>query len=162
MLKVPNDIKHERYRLYFKIINMKDAGFTLVELLVVVGIIGILATLSVLNFAEYRKSATFATMKVDAHNMLTAQSAHMVEGAHHLICDDTSGSSQPSCETLPGFSYSENNCGLTGSSSGGAFGTLYIAAIYNSKYPTLEANKAAGAPDEHVAGYYSSSGNTCD
>jgi type IV pilus assembly protein PilA len=52
-------------------------GFTLIEMLIVVVIIGILAAIGVPKFAHSRERAFLATMKSDLRNLETAQEAYL-------------------------------------------------------------------------------------
>lgn len=55
-----------------------DRGFTIIELLVVVSIMGLLATLALPKLAATRQRATVATMISDLKNLLTAQEGFFI------------------------------------------------------------------------------------
>ena len=53
-----------------------EKGFTLIELMIVVAIIGILAAIAIPQFTSYRQRGYNATMQSDIHNAATAQEAY--------------------------------------------------------------------------------------
>ncbi len=59
---------------------MRDSrGFTLIELIIVVVIIGILASIAIPKFGTTKEKAYVAGMKADLRNMVTAQEAYFAD-----------------------------------------------------------------------------------
>lgn len=54
-------------------------GFTIIELLIVVVIIGILAAIAIPKFANTKERAYLASMKADLRNLVTAEEAYMAD-----------------------------------------------------------------------------------
>ncbi len=69
-----------------KKIVKKEKGFTLVELLVVVAIIGILAAIAIPQFSQYRKRAADASAKSDLKNLANAMEACYVDKQTYASC----------------------------------------------------------------------------
>ncbi len=66
-------------------------GFTLVELLVVVAIIGILAAIAIPQFSSYRKKAYDSTAKSDLRNLVSAEEAYYADNQVYVDFSCTLG-----------------------------------------------------------------------
>jgi len=88
-------------------IKHQTAGFSMIELLIIISFIGILAAIAISQYGSYKVKAYNATAKTDLRNGLGAEEAHYSEKAVYLSCSDIE-----SCESvLPGFLGSKNSNG---------------------------------------------------
>ena len=69
-------------------IEKNQKGFTLIELMVVIAIIGILAAIAIPQFNSYRKRALDSSAQSDLRNAATAQEAYYVDETTY--CSTTS------------------------------------------------------------------------
>ena len=91
-----------------------EKGFTLIELMIVIAIIGILAAIAIPNFTSYRQRAFNSTVQGDLKSMMTAQEAYFVDYMTYKTTDATTGSvAQPVLYLSKGVTME-----VTGSKSG--------------------------------------------
>jgi len=62
-----------------------QAGFTLVELMIVVAIIGILAAIAVPQFSAYRQQAFNAAAESNLRNMITAEETYFIDNNNSYL-----------------------------------------------------------------------------
>ena len=72
-----------------KMVKKVQAGFTLIELMIVVAIIGILAAVAIPAYQDYIKKAKFQDIVASAHSIETAISMCMNENAGTAASCDT-------------------------------------------------------------------------
>ena len=69
-----------------KLIRNNQKGFTLIELMIVVAIIGILAAIAIPNFLNYQLKAKTAEAKTNLGSIKTAQEAYKAETDVYVVC----------------------------------------------------------------------------
>jgi len=117
-----------------------EKGFTLIELMIVIAIIGILAAIAIPQFSAYRTRSFNAASQADLRNAGTAQEAYYVDNQTYCA---TVG-------TLTGGTYGlylSENVEMTISA---ATGTGYSMTAYHSKgNKTFELNGPGGSVTIH-------------
>jgi len=74
---------------------MKRSGFTLIELMIVVVIIGVLATIAIPKFANTKEKAFITSMKSDLRNLVTAEEAYFADSVAYTDVTDCNSPPAP-------------------------------------------------------------------
>lgn len=105
---------------------MNEKGFTLIEILVVVAIIGILSAIALPQFSEYRVRAHNAKAMSDLRNTISAQEAYYMNHNAYATCTSDVDNTECQDEEVAGFVISTGSYIETYDSDGGS--TLNIKA----------------------------------
>lgn len=82
-------------------------GFTLLELLVVMAIIGILTAIAVPQYGAYKRRAFDARARSDLYATALAEEAYFLDTEQYLSCQDNG------CTALPGIARVSNGVSLS-------------------------------------------------
>ena len=97
-------------------IKRKEKGFTLIELMIVVAIIGILAAIAIPQFAKYRIKAYNSAAESDLRNIMTAEEAAYTDGSTYVSLTATKGPAS-NLTSLTGAKISKDVCAKVTSAS---------------------------------------------
>jgi type IV pilus assembly protein PilA len=111
-----------------KLRQNNEKGFTLIELMIVVAIIGILAAIAIPQFSAYRERSYIASMKADCNAVRTAEEAYFVDNDTYLaIASTTTPNALPGMGALS----SGNSVVVTAGTSG--IVTSFIVTVSSTK-----------------------------
>lgn len=122
--------------------RLQQAGFTLVELMIVVAIIGILAAIAVPNYQKYQAKARQTEVKLNLASAHTALQAFMTENSSYTACLSQIGVAPGAGNRYYAFGF--NSVGSGCGPNGGTACTAYAWTISGSG-ATVAASCTAGA-----------------
>jgi prepilin-type N-terminal cleavage/methylation domain-containing protein len=121
---------------------MKRAGFTLIELMTVVAIIGLLAMIAIPKLTNLKGRAQVAAMKSDLRNLVTLEENYFAQNLKYATATDLAGTYTVSAgNSMPTVTLTGD--GWTGTISSGSAGQL--CAVFMGSTPARPATKE-GAP----------------
>jgi type IV pilus assembly protein PilA len=100
--------------------NSAERGFSLIELLVVMGIISTLIAVALPRYASYRANAFDSRAETDLRSVALAEEAYFLDNDKYLACSGQSCSSLPGIRKLSDgvvLSISTTDTGFQGSAS---------------------------------------------
>ena len=141
----------------------KQKGFTLIELMIVVAIIGILAAIAIPQFSAYRVKAFNSAAESDLRNLMTAEEATYADAQAYFPKNSSTVSGLGS-STLPATTFNSTTTGtLTGAkvsnNVGFAITTANSAANYSIFTGHSKGDREYAGDDAGLMRYKSTASN---
>ncbi len=134
----------------FKLIHSKK-GFTLIELMIVVAIIGILAAIAIPNFLKYQAKSKQSEAKVNLKGIFTSETSYFAE--QNVYGTLAFANFSPSGTSRYAFGITNNTTIETGNTNVGNYattGTGGTCGAFNTV--SLAYDPASGSPNGFTAG----------
>jgi type IV pilus assembly protein PilA len=111
--------------------HRNQKGFTLIELMIVVAIIGILAAIAIPQFAAYRERAFIASMKGDLNSVRTSEEAYYADNNVYLAVASTNTPT-----TIPGVAQLSDGNTVVVTAGADGINTSFIVTVSSTKTDT--------------------------
>lgn len=156
-------IKESKMKTFFKALKRQD-GFTLVELMVVVAIIGLLSAVAIPNFQKYQARSKTSEAKLQLSAIYTAEASFFADYNIYSHCLNYMGynptEEQTSRYYTTGFNTFATIAGVAYTSAINAgISTAECPAAYNATGGVYAAGKSIGSNISAAAYLYSTNGS---
>ena len=128
-----------------RLLNKQSKGFTLIELMIVVAIIGILSAIAIPQFMNYQMKAKTSEAKTNIGSINTAETAYAAEHGVFKTCSQNPSSAPNS--TKQAWSTGSNFEDIGFSPQGDVF---YVYGVSSGSEPSDQSNLASDASDGEV------------
>ncbi len=117
-------------------IQANEKGFTLIELMIVIAIIGILAAVAIPNFIAYRDKAFCSSAEADANSIAASMADYFAIPTHVSLGTLTGSNLQPGTTQVNGVPVARLTGQNTGTLSGGVSNIIIEITDASQRCPT--------------------------